>query len=185
MIFLDFEIDEYNENCYILYSKGLKRIGPMVMDRTEIEALAKDCGLYIVEGRHTLGLALEHKSMKIYSDSWFRYCDRKDIVVKFSEEQLGNGKYTGKFELQDLFPSAMIDTINYRHQKRRKPIIYGDTAGIIGSIDRGEYLAPELIIKAIVTNLKLRLDDLMKGGLLSKKKKHMKEIAECSEGFEV
>ena len=156
----------------------------MILDRTEIDALAKDCGLYIVEGRHALGLALEHELLKIYKDSWFRYCDRKDIVVKFSEEQ-ANGKYTGKFELQDLFPTAMLDTISYRHQKRRKPIIYGESGIILYHMKTEQYLAPELIIKAIVENLKLRLDDLMKGGLLSRKKKHMKEIATCSEGFEV
>ena len=157
----------------------------MVMDRTEIEALAKECGLYIVEGRHTLGLALEHETLEIYKDSWFRYCDRKDIVVKFLEEQLSNGKYTGRFELDNLFCAAIIDSVKYKGQKRRKPIIYGDTAGIIGSMDRGDYLAPELIIKAIVVNLKLSLDDMMKGGKLSAKKKHMKEIVACGEEFEV
>ena len=44
----------------------------MVLDKNEIDALAKECGLYIVEGRHTLGLALEHEMLKIYNDSWFR-----------------------------------------------------------------------------------------------------------------
>lgn len=156
----------------------------MVLDRTEIDALAKYCGLYIVEGRHALGLpiqlglALEHETLKIYKDSWFRYCDRKDIVVKFSEEQV-NGKYTGRFELQDLFPSAMFDTISYKHQKRRKPIIYGETGWILYSMKNDQYMMPELIIKAIVENLKLRLDDLMKGGKLSVKKKHMKDIKNC------
>ena len=158
---------------------------PMVLDRTEIDALAKDCGLYTVEGRHTLGLALEHESLKIYKDSWFRYCDRKDIVVKFSEIRYDDGEYSGKFELTDLFPAADFDTISYRRQKRRKPIIYGESGSILYGMKNDKYLMPELIIKAIVENLKLRLDDLMKGGLLSRKKKHMKEIATCSEGFEV
>lgn len=157
----------------------------MVLDRTEIDALAKDCGLYIVEGRHALGLALEHESLKIYKDSWFRYCDRKDIVVKFLEIRYDDGEYSGKFELQDLFQTADFDTISYRHQQRRYPIIYGDTSSILYRMKKDVYLAPELIIKAIVVNLKLRLDDLMTGGLLSRKKKHMKEIATCSEGFEV
>lgn len=157
----------------------------MVLDRTEIDALAKDCGLYIVEGRHALGLALEHESLKIYKDSWFRYCDRKDIVVKFSEIRYDDGEYSGKFELQDLFPIASFDTINYRHQKRKKPIIYGDTSSILYHMKDDRYLAPELIIKAIVENLKLRLDDLMKDGLLSKKKKHMKDIKNCGGEYDV
>lgn len=155
----------------------------MVMDRTEIEALAKDCGLYIVEGRHTLGLALEHKTLEIYKDSRFRYCDRRDIVVKFSEEQRGNGKYTGKFELRDLMPTAMFDTINI--VKKRIPVICGGSGSILYSMQTDKYLMPELIIKALVVNLKLRLDDMMKDGKLSAKKKHMKEIASCGEGFEV
>lgn len=155
----------------------------MVLDRTEIDALAKDCGLYIVEGRHALGLALEHETLKIYKDSWFRYCDRKDIVVKFFEEQ-DNGKYTGKFELRDLFPIATFDTISYRHQKRRKPIIYGDCGSILYHMRDEQYLAPELIIKAIVENLKLRLDDMMKDGRLSAKKKHLKEIANAGEEYD-
>ena len=117
----------------------------MVMDRTEIEALAKDCGLYIVEGRHTLGLALEHESLEIYKDSWFRYCDRKDIVVKFSEEWLDNGKYTGKFELHDMFPAATFDFINYRHRKMRKPVICGDSGSILYCMKNDQYFEPGLI----------------------------------------
>ena len=36
----------------------------MILDKTEIDALAKDCGLYIVEGRGTIGLAIEHPLLK-------------------------------------------------------------------------------------------------------------------------
>ncbi len=156
----------------------------MVLDRNEIDALAQECGLYIVEGRHTLGLALEHKMLKIYKDSWFRYCDRNDIVVKFSEEQRGNGKYTGKFELQDLFTSAIFDTINYRHRKRRNPVICGGSGSILYYMKNDKYLAPELIIKALVVNLKLRLDDMMKDGKMSAKKQHMKDIKNCGGEYE-
>ena len=156
----------------------------MVMDRTEIEALANDCGLYVVEGRHTLGLALEHETLKIYKDSWFRYCDRKDIVVKFSEEQRGAGKYTGRFELQDLFTTADFDSISYRHQKRRNLIVYGESGSVLYGMKNDKYLMPELIIKAIVANLRLRLDDMMKGGRLSAKKQHMNEIKNCGAEYE-
>ena len=148
----------------------------MVLDRTEIDALAKECGLYIVEGRGTIGLALEHPLMEIYKD--FRYCDRKDIVVKFHERG-------DEYEFTALAASAFYDTIKYHGKRKRAVVVAGETSSIWYGIAEDQYLMPELIIKAIAENLKLRLDDLMKGGLLSKKKKHIKEIAACSEGFEV
>ena len=156
----------------------------MILNKNEIEQLANECGLYVVEGRHTLGLAIEHETLKLYKDSWFRYCDRKDIVVKFSEERNGNGKYTGRFELQDLFSSAMYTSIEYRHQHRRKPIICGDCGCILYFMKENQCLAPEMIIKALAVNLKLRLDDLMTGGKLSAKKQHMREIKNCGGEYE-
>ena len=152
----------------------------MVLDRTEIDALAKDCGLYIVEGRGTIGLAIDHPLLEIYKD--IRYDERKDIVVKFREIK-------GKYEFTHLMPMAEYDIVyditKQPVKKIRAVVIAGTSGSIWYGINDDKYLAPELIIKAIVENLKLRLDDLMNGGLLSKKKQHMKEIAACGEGFEV
>ena len=142
----------------------------MVLDRTEIDALAKDCGLYIVEGRVTIGLAIEHPLMEIFKD--FKYCERKDIVVKFHERG-------DEYEFTALAGAAYYDTIKYHNKRKRAVVIAGETGDIWYGIAEDQYLTPELIIKAIAENLKLRLDDLMKGRLLSKKKKHMNEIKNC------
>lgn len=58
----------------------------MVLDRTEIDALAKECGLYIVEGRGTIGLAIEHPLLKDWKDHM--YAVREDIVVKMIKDRL-------------------------------------------------------------------------------------------------
>ena len=50
-------------------------------------------------------------------------------------------------------------------------------------LDRTEIDA--LAKDCIVINLKLRLDDLMKDGRLSAKKKHMKEIKTCGGEYDV
>ena len=152
----------------------------MVLDRTEIEALAKDCGLYIVEGRGTIGLAIDHPLLENWKNH--RYAAREDIVVKFKKESKGYAYTTLRSMVENRHNYAPADSI---HKYREIASIYGDCGGIDFSLIRNDFMMPELIIKAIVTNLKLRLDDLMKGGLLSRKKKHMKEIAACSEGFEV
>lgn len=152
----------------------------MVLDRTEIDALAKDCGLYVVEGRGTIGLAIEHPLLKDWKKH--TYAVREDIVVKFKKESKGY-VYTGMRPMADLRHNyAPADSI---HKYKEIACIYGDCGSIEYGMMRDENMMPELIIKAIVTNLKLRLDDLMKDGLLLKKKKHMKEIATCGEGFEV
>lgn len=152
----------------------------MILDRTEIDALAKDCGLYTVEGRGTIGLALEHPLLKDWKDHM--YAVREDIVVKFKKESKGYA-YTGMRAMAELRHNyAPANSI-----RRYKEIgsIYSDCGGIDYSLMRNDYMMPALIIKAIVENLKLRLDDLMKGELLSRKKKHMNEIKTCGEGFEV
>ena len=152
----------------------------MVLDRTEIDALAKDCGLYIVEGRGTIGLALEHPLLKDWKDHM--YAVREDIVVKFKKESKGY-VYTGMRPMAELRHNyAPADSV-WRYKEIGS--IFSDCGGIDYGMMRNDNMMPELIIKAIVENLKLRLDDLMKGGLLSKKKKHMKEIVDYSKEFEV
>ena len=152
----------------------------MVLDRTEIDALAKDCGLYTVEGRGTIGLALEHPLLKDWKDHM--YAVREDIVVKFKKESKGYA-YTGMRPMAELRHNyAPADSI---HMYQKIGCIFSHCGGIDYGMMRNDNMMPELIIKAVATNLKLRLDDLMKGGLLSRKKKHMKEIATCGEGFEV
>ena len=78
----------------------------------------------------------------------------------------------------------MFGTISYKHQKRRKPIIYGDSGSILYFMKNDKYLAPEMIIKALVVNLKLRLDDIMKFGKMSDKKQHMKDIKNCGSEYD-
>ena len=154
----------------------------MVLDRTEIDALAKECGLYIVEGRGTIGLALEHPLLKDWKDHM--YAVREDIVVKFKKESKGYA-YTGMRTMAELRHNyAPANSCKYQ-KFQEIGCLYSDCGGIDCSLMRNEFLMPELIIKAVATNLKLRLDDLMKDGLLSRKKKHMKEIATCGEGFKV
>jgi len=152
----------------------------MVLDRTEIDALAKECGLYTVEGRGTIGLALEHPLLKDWKDHM--YAVREDIVVKFKKESKGY-VYTGMRAMAELRHNyAPADSV-WRYKEIGS--IFSDCGGIDYGMMRNDNMMPELIIKAVATNLKLRLDDLMKGGLLSRKKKHLKEIATCGEGFEV
>lgn len=151
----------------------------MVLDRTEIEALAKECGLYVVEGRGTIGLALEHPLLKDWKDH--TYAVREDIVVKFKKESKGYVYTTMRSMVENRHNYAPADSI---HKYREISSIYGDCGGIDYSLIRNDFMMPELIIKAIVDNLKLRLDDLMKDGRLSAKKKHMKEIATCGVEYE-
>jgi hypothetical protein len=152
----------------------------MVLDRTEIEQLAKDCGLYIVEGRGTIGLALEHPLLKDWKDHM--YAVREDIVVKFKKESKGY-VYTamrGMAELRHNYAPA--DSV-WRYKEIGS--IFSDCGGIDYSLMRNEFLMPELIVKAVADNLRTRLDDLMKGGLLSRKKKHMNDIKTCGGEYEL
>jgi hypothetical protein len=152
----------------------------MVLDRTEIDALAKDCGLYVVEGRGTIGLALEHPLLKDWKDHM--YAVREDIVVKFKKESKGYA-YTGMRAMAELRHNyAPADSV-WRYKEIGS--IYADCGGIDYSLMRNEFLMPELIVKAVADNLRTRLDDLMKGGRLSAKKKHLKEIATCGGEYDV
>ena len=148
----------------------------MVLDRTEIDALANDCGLYIVEGRGTIGLAIEHPLLENWKNHMY-----EDIVVKFKKESKGYAYTTMRSMVENRHNYAPADSI---HKYREIGCIYGDCGGIDYGIMRNENMMPGLIIKAIVENLKLRLDDLMKGGRLSAKKKHMKEIRNCGDKYD-
>jgi len=151
----------------------------MVLDRNEIEQLAKDCGLYIVKGRETLGLAIDHPLL----ENWKNHicAAREDIVVKFKKEDRGY-KYTTMRSMAEYRSNyAPADTI-HRYQKIAS--IYGDCGGIDYAMMRNENMMPEMIIKALVVNLKLRLDDMMKSGKLSAKKQHLKEIANAGSEYD-
>jgi hypothetical protein len=151
----------------------------MVLDRTEIEELAKDCGLYTVEGRGTIGLAIDHPLLENWKNHM--YAVREDIVVKFKKESKGYA-YTGMRPMAELRHNyAPADTI---HKYREIACICSGCGGIDYGMMRNENMMPGLIIKAIVENLKLRLDDLMKGGLLLRKKKHMKDIKTCGAEYD-
>ena len=152
----------------------------MVMDKTEIEALAKDCGLYIVEGRGTIGLAIDHPLLEDWKDHM--YSVREDIVVKFRKESKGYA-YTNMRSMVEIRHNYAPANSIKRFEKIGS--VYGDCGGIDFSLTRDDFMMPALIIKAVAENLRMKLDDLMKGGLLSEKKKHMKEIVACSEGYEV
>ena len=151
----------------------------MILDKTEIDALAKDCGLYIVEGRGTIGLAIEHPLLKDWKDHM--YAVREDIVVKFKKESKGY-VYTGMRAMAEIRHNYA--PANSIHKYQEIGIIYADCGSIDYSLMRDDFMMPELIIKAIVANLKLRLDDLMKDGKLSVKKKHLKEIANAGEEYD-
>ena len=151
----------------------------MVLDRIEIEALANDCGLYIVKGRGTIGLAIDHPLLENWKNH--TYGAREDIVVKFKKESKGYA-YTSMRPMAELRHNyAPADSV-WRYKEIG--CICSDCGGIDYSMMRNENMMPGLIIKAIVTNLKLRLDDLMKGGRLSAKKKHLKEIANCGAEYD-
>ena len=151
----------------------------MILDRTEIDALVKECGLYIVEGRGTIGLALEHPLLENWKNHM--YAVREDIVVKFKKESKGYA-YTGMRPLAEIRHNyAPADSV-WKYKEIGS--IFSVCGGIDYGIMRNENMMPELIIKAVATNLKLRLDDLMKCGLLSRKKKHMNEIKNCGAEYD-
>jgi hypothetical protein len=151
----------------------------MVLDRTEIDALAKDCGLYVVEGRGTIGLAIDHPLLENWKNH--SYAVREDLVVKFKKESKGYA-YTGMRAMAELRHNYAPANSVWRYKEIGS--ILSDCGGIDYSLMRNEFLMPELIIKAVATNLKLRLDDLMKDGKLSAKKKHLKEIANAGEEYD-
>ena len=151
----------------------------MILDRTEIDVLAKDCGLYVVEGRGTIGLAIDHPLLKDWKNH--TYAVREDIVVKFKKESKGYA-YTGMRAMAEVRHNyAPADSV-WRYKEIGS--IFGDCGSIDYGMMQNDNMMPELIIKAIVVNLKLRLDDLMKGGRLSAKKKHLKEIANAGEEYD-
>jgi hypothetical protein len=151
----------------------------MVLDRTEIDAMAKDCGLYVVEGRGTIGLAIDHPLLENWKNH--SYAVREDLVVKFKKESKGYA-YTGMRAMAELRHNYAPANSVWRYKEIGS--ILSDCGGIDYSLMRNEFLMPELIIKAVATNLKLRLDDLMKDGKLSAKKKHLKEIANAGEEYD-
>ena len=103
----------------------------MVLDRTEIDALAKDCGLYIVEGRGTIGLAIEHPLLENWKNH--TYGAREDIVVKFRKESKGY-VYTGMRPMAEIRHNyAPTDSI---HKYQKIGSIFSDCGGIDYSLMR-------------------------------------------------
>jgi hypothetical protein len=116
----------------------------MVLDRTEIDALAKECGLYTVEGRGTLGLAIEHPLLENWKNH--SYAVREDLVVKFKKESKGYA-YTGMRAMAELRHNYAPANSVWRYKEIGS--ILSDCGGIDYSLMRNEFLMPELIVKSI------------------------------------